>query len=135
MNQYSEHGNNRKMKSKILNALLILSSLVGYLEWGKDNKLFLFQAEAGIISKLIDNPLSVLHPFTVLPFVGQILLLITLFQQKPGRILTYVGIGGIGILLALMFVIGLITLNVKVLASTIPFLVLAFVTIRHHRAK
>ncbi|MBK8192733.1 MAG: hypothetical protein IPK76_05895 [Lewinellaceae bacterium] len=123
------------MKSKILNALLILSSLVGYLEWGKDNKLFLFQAEAEIISKLIDNPLSVLHPFTVLPFVGQILLLITLFQQKPGRILTYVGIGGIGILLALMFVIGLITLNVKVLASTIPFLVLAFVTIRHHRAK
>ncbi len=122
------------MKSKILNFLLILSSLAGYLEWGKDNKMFLFQAEAEIISKLTDDPLSVLHPFTVLPFVGQILLLITLFQQKPGRILTYVGIGGIGILLALMFVIGLISLNVRVLASTIPFLVLAFVTIRHHRA-
>lgn len=122
------------MKSKILNFLLVLSSLAGYLEWGKDNKMFLFQAEAEIVSKLTNDPLSVLHPFTVLPFVGQILLLITLFQKKPGRILTYVGIGGIGILLALMFVIGLISLNVKILASTIPFLVLAFVTIRHHRA-
>jgi len=120
------------MKSKILNILLVLTSLLGYLEWGRDNKQFLFQAEAEIVSKLFSDPTSVIHPFTILPLAGQILLLITLFQKTPNKILTFIGIGGIGVLLALMFVIGLISLNFKILSSTIPFLVTGWLTIRHH---
>ncbi|HAP36745.1 MAG TPA: hypothetical protein DCQ28_12720 [Bacteroidetes bacterium] len=120
------------MKAKILNVLLVLTSLLGYLEWGKDNKQFLFQAEAEILSKLFNDPTSVIHPFTILPLAGQILLLITLLQKSPNKILTFIGIGGIGLLLGLMFVIGLISLNFKILCSTIPFLALGFVTIRHH---
>ena len=122
-------------KVKILTALLIISSLFGHLEWGQNNQMFLFQAEAEIVTKIFTDPLSVLHPFTVLPFLGQVLLLITLFQKKPGKILTYVGIGCIGILIVLMFFIGCISLNFKILLSTLPFLVLAFLTIRLHRNK
>jgi len=70
----------------------------------------------------------------VLPVLGQLALLITLFQATPGTRLTYFGIGGIGLLLALMFVIGIIDLNLRVAASTVPFLVLSVVTIRAHRA-
>ena len=120
------------MKGKILNALLIISSLFGFLEWGHNNKMFLFQLEAEIVSKIFNDPVSVLHPFTLLPFLGQILLLITLFQKSPSKILTYIGLGGIGILLALMFVIGCISFNLKILFSTIPFLVIGYFTIRHH---
>ena len=123
------------MKSKILNLLLILTSLIGFLEWGKNNKLFLFQAEAEIISKLFTDPISVIHPFTIFPLVGQILLLFTLFQKKPNRMVTFISIGAIGILLSFMFVIGLISLNYKILLSTIPFLVIAFLTIKHYRNK
>jgi peptidoglycan/LPS O-acetylase OafA/YrhL len=97
--------------------------------------MFLFQAEAEIVTKFFTDPLSVLHPFTVLPLLGQVLLLITLFQKKPGKILTYIGIGCIGILMVLMFFIGCISLNFKILLSTLPFLVLAFLTIRLHRKK
>ena len=39
------------MKSKIYNLLLILTSLVGYLEWGRKNHQFLFEAEAEIFTK------------------------------------------------------------------------------------
>lgn len=120
------------MKAKILNLLIVHASLLGYLEWGKNNKIFLLQAEVEIVSKLFNDPTSVIHPFTILPLAGQILLVTTLFQKSPNKILTFIGIGGIGVLLGLMFVIGLISLNFKILLSTIPFLVIGYLTIRHH---
>lgn len=122
-------------KTKILNLLLIISSLIGFLEWGKDQQLFLFQAEAEIITKIFSEPKSVLHPFILLPFVGQILLLITLFQNNPGKILTIISIAGLGLLLSFMFVIGILSANFKILLSTIPFLVISIFTIIHLRKK
>lgn len=122
-----------EIKSKILNLLLILASLAGYLEWGRGNSSFLFEAEAEIISKLLNDPTSVLHPFTMLPLTGQIILLFTLFQKRPNKSLTFVGIGGIGILLAFMFVIGLVSLNFKIVSSVTPFLLIGAIAIRHHR--
>jgi len=123
------------LKSKILNVLSIVTSLLGYLEWGKDNESFLFEAEMEIMLKLFTIPQSVIHPFTLLPLIGQLLLLITLFQKRPNKVLTYIGLLGIGILLAFMFVIGLLSVNYKIVLSTIPFLVTGFITILHHRNK
>ena len=119
------------MKSKLLNALLIISSLFGYLEWGKGQKTFLFQIEAELFSKIFKDPLSVIHPFVILPLLGQILLIITLFQKSPGKILTYVGIGGLGILMALVFLVGCLNFNLKILSSAVPFMILGYFTIRY----
>ncbi len=121
------------MRSKILNFLIILTSLVGFLEWGKDKKLFLFQAEAEIISKLFTNPTSVIHPLTLLPLIGQLLLLITLFQKTPNKTLTFMGIGGLGVLFILIFFIGLLSLNLKIVFSTIPFFVFVFLITNYYR--
>jgi len=118
----------------MLNFLLIVTSLFGYLEWPKDMHMFLFQAEAEIVSKLIADPMSVLHPLTVLPMLGQIGLLITLFQKQPGKILTYCCIGAMGLLFLLLFAIGVMSVNLKIIASTLPFLVLSFIAIGYHRA-
>lgn len=123
------------MKSKISNLLLIITSLFGYLEWGGNSHSFLFQAEGEIFSKLFTNPNAVLHPFTLLPMIGQLLLVITLFQKTPSKILTYISIGGLGILLAFMFIIGIISLNFKIILSTIPFIIIATVTILNFRNK
>jgi len=123
------------MKAKILNALLIFTSLFGYLEWSGDSKSFLFQAEAEIFSKVLQDPVSVLHPFTVLPFIGQLLLIITLFQKTPGKKLTYAGIAGLGILMLLIFVVGILSMNYKIFLSTLPFLSIAGVAIRDLRKK
>jgi hypothetical protein len=122
------------MKSKILNVLLIITSLIGYLEWSGDSSSFLFQAEAEIFSKLFSDPQSVLHPFTVIPFIGQLLLIITLFQKNPSRILTYTGIFALAFLLVFLFVIGVISLNIKIIASTIPFLSVSVATLIHLRS-
>ena len=123
------------MKSKILNTLLIISSLFGFLEWGQNKKMFLIQIEAEIFSKIFKDPWSLIHPFVLLPLLGQILLLLTLIQKNPSKIMTYIGIGGIGIIMALLFLIGCLNINFLILFSTIPFLVISFYTIRHHMKK
>ena len=120
------------MKSKILNSLLILTSFIGFLEWGKDRSIFLFQAEAQIISKLFTGATSAIHPLTILPLAGQIMLLITLFQRRTNKIMTFSSIAAIGLLLGFMFVIGLLSLKLKILLSTIPFIVVAVFTIHYH---
>ncbi len=121
------------MKNKILNFLLIITSLIGYLEWSGDSHTFLFQGEAEIVYKLFTNPASVIHPFILFPLIGQILLLITLFQKSPSKILTYVSIVGLGLLLGFMFIIGIISLNFKIIISTIPFLIVAILTIQNFK--
>ena len=120
-------------KAKILNFALILTSFVGYLEWGLFESMFLIQGEIDIFKKLFTNPASIIHPFILLPLLGQILLVITLFQKEPNKILTYLGMGGIGLLLGLIFIIGLMILNVKIFCSSLPFLITSFFVIRHHR--
>ena len=130
---YTFNKKRQKMKSKVLNFLLIISSLLGYLEWGGNKYLFLFQAEGEILLKLFTDAASVLHPLIILPLIGQAILLVTLFQKTPSKILTYISIGGLGVLLVLMFVIGLLDLNFKIIASTIPFIVVAVLAVRHYR--
>jgi hypothetical protein len=121
------------MKSKILNLLLVITSLLGYLEWSGDSHSFIFEAEAEFFVKLLNNPIAALHPFTILPLAGQLLLLITLFQKTPSKRLTYIGIIGLGLLLGFMFIIGIISGHYKILFSTLPFLSVAAITIRHYR--
>lgn len=123
------------MQNKFFNALLILTSLIGYLEWGGNNHIFLFQAEAKILESLFTNPASVLHPFTILPLIAQVLLAITLFQKQPNKFLTYAGIVGLSLLLLLMFIIGLMTLNYTIICFTLPFLLTAGITIYYSKKK
>jgi uncharacterized membrane protein len=120
------------IKDKLLNVCLILTSFIGYLEWGGNNSMFLLQGEIEIFSKFVQDPNSIVHPFILLPLIGQLLLLYTLFQKRTNKIITYIGIGGIGILLLFMFLIGLISLNYKILISTIPFLITAVLTVRNY---
>ncbi|WP_111684149.1 hypothetical protein [Winogradskyella tangerina] len=123
------------MKSNILNFLLILSSFFGYLEWGIDNSSFLFEVEYQVISGLFTDFNSVSHPFTLLPLLGQILLVITLFQKQPSKKLTYLGIVLLGLLFGLMLFISIINLNFKILLSVIPFFIITFLIIRNQRKK
>ncbi len=121
------------MKAKILNLLLIITSLFGYLAWGNNQHTFLFEAEAEIFSKLFSNPLSVIHPFIILPIIGQLLLGITLFQKISSTRLTYIGMACLGILLTLIFIIGILSSNMMIVASSIPFLMIAVFTISYLR--
>ena len=118
------------MKVRILNLIAIISSFLGYLEWGTNKTMFLFRAEYDVLSKLFIKPLEVIHPLTILPLLGQLLLLITIFQKQPRKIFTLIGISGIGLLYIILLLIGLIDLNWKIFFSTIPFLFISFIIIK-----
>lgn len=121
------------MKSKLLNILLIVTSLLGYLEWGGGNQVFLFKAEFDIIRKLLTDPASANHPLIILPMLGQLLLLITLFQKNPLKLLVYSGIICLSLLLGFMFFIGIIGSNYKIACSIIPFIITVIFAVRHYR--
>ncbi len=116
-------------KAKWYNLMLILTSLIVYLEWGKDSKMFLWQMELDIVLKSIKNPLTLLHPLVLMPLIGQLALLLTLFQTNPSKKLTYVGVLGLGLLILFIFFIGLIGFKWKIMLYSLPFLILAIVRI------
>jgi hypothetical protein len=118
------------MHSKILNTLLVLSSLIGYLEWGGNNHLFIVEAEREIILKLFTDTNSVIHPLIIIPIGGQILLVVTLFQKKANKIMTYLSIVMLGCLLYLMLFIGIFSFNYKIIISTLPFLFISIAIVR-----
>jgi hypothetical protein len=115
---------------KLFNFLLLLSSFFGYLEWPPDNHGFVFQLEAEILRIAKTNASSVAHPFILLPFLGQVLLLISLFQSPPKRWLTLTGLLCTGLLMLLLFVIGLLTAHAGIVASTLPYLLISFFVVR-----
>ncbi len=124
---------NRTTKTKYLVLLTLISSLLVYLEWGGGNKMFLYQGEVELIKKMVTNPLSIVHPFILLPLIGQVLLILTLFLKGIRRRLIYLGILGIAILVVFVFFIGVLKMEVKILGSTIPFLLTAILLIREVR--
>lgn len=119
---------------KLLNLLLIITSLLGYLEWGNGNHSFLYQTEFELLmgDKGFEN---LLHPFVMLPLVGQLILLVTLFQKKPSRRLTFLGLGCLSLLLVFIAFIGIMAGNLKILASTLPFIITGVLVVVRYRAK
>ena len=121
------------MRAKILNTLLLLTSLIGYLEWGGNNHLFIAEAEREIILKLYTETNSVIHPLILLPISGQLLLLFTLIQKKTNRMLSFIGITAMGCLLYFMLFVGIISLNYKIIISTLPFFLLSIYSVKFHQ--
>lgn len=121
------------MKYRLLNLGLIFSTLIGYLEWGTDSRMFLIEMEQEVLLKLFSDPSSVLHPLVLLPLFGQVLLAFTLFQKKPGKLITFIAIGCLATLFLVMFLVGCISLNFSILLSTLPFLLMAMLSIWYYR--
>lgn len=120
---------------RILNAILFISFLFGYLEWGEGNQMFIFEGEAEVLSKAVKEPASVLHPLILLPFIGQGLILYTIFQKNPSRIFSLIGLACLGLLMSFLFFIGIISPNSKMLLSSIPFVITALLMLRYNWKK
>jgi hypothetical protein len=113
---------------------LLLAPLVCYLEWGKDQSGFLFAMEYDLIAnhKLSD---SIRHPLVLLPMAGQLILLFTLFQRTPNRKLVWVSMLLLGTLVMMILLAGTVSLNVKIILSTMPFLMASTLFILATRKK
>lgn len=121
------------MKIRIATLAVILSSFIGYLEWGGEQSGFLLEMEMNIL--ISGAKQALVHPAFLIPFIGQLLLLITLFQREQKRWMIYTGTGMLSLLLVFIFIIGILSLNVKILASASPFIFSAGVLLRLSRRK
>ncbi|HEX5111791.1 MAG TPA: hypothetical protein VFV79_03025 [Saprospiraceae bacterium] len=108
--------------TKFLPLLILLSSLIGYLEWGGGNSGYLFSLEYDLIRKGMSSS-ELMHPFILLPLVGQIVLLISMFYPKRALVIT--GILLLSVIMLMILLVGFLSMNVKIIFSAIPFLVLS----------
>lgn len=120
---------------RLLNFLLIFTFHFGYLEWGKDNSSFIFQAEIEIFKKAFSGFENVVHPLIITPFIGIILLFITLFQKEPSKKLTLIGLFCLSILMIILLIVGLLGINFKIIASVLPFWMVVVIILFFNKKK
>ncbi|MFM2213174.1 MAG: hypothetical protein RL427_437 [Bacteroidota bacterium] len=118
---------------KLLNLLVVLSFQIGYLAWGNGKNLFVFQGEIELFKKAVNHPLTLLHPIIIIPLLGQLLLLLTLFQKEPGKTLSFIGLACLGLLMLLLLFIGVSVPDVKILISALPFITCSVLLLRIHK--
>jgi hypothetical protein len=120
---------------RLLNICLFLLFLIGYLEWGKGHHAFIIQMESEIFLKAKNDLKSILHPLILIPFCGQILLIITFFQKEVSRILSLTGLTCLSLFILLLLFVGLISLNIRIVGSTLPFIITAIFVLKYNWRK
>jgi hypothetical protein len=123
------------MQRKLLNICLLLSSLVGYLEWGKDNSAFLGEMEYHLLSEIDGLTDGLTHPFVIIPLLGQLLLIITLFQKTPSKAFTLTGLICLSLIMVFIFIIGLMSMNMKIALSAVPFIISGIAVVYRRKKK
>jgi len=110
--------------SRLINLALLLSFLVCYLEWGGNQSAFLFEIEYSLLTGSKDYH-TFIHPLIFLPFIGQLILLHSLFRKEGGKRVTLIGWMLLSLLVVLILVVGLLTLDPKIIVSTLPFVLVS----------
>ena len=83
--------------------------------------------------KLFVDPLSVIHPFTIVPLIGQLLLFGSIVRLTPSKKFIIAGIICIGTLYLFLLAIGLAIMNWRIVFSALPFLLLSLAWILKNR--
>jgi len=119
-------------RTRVLRLALFLSVGLGYLEWGSNQHGMVFEMEYQLLHKaLIEGAWrGILHPFTVVPFVGQLLILASSLWLKLPRLALRSGVVMAALIMGMVLLIGLLSRSFAILGSAIPFFVLAVVVWR-----
>ncbi len=113
---------------RLLTLGILVTSLFGYLEWA-DHSTFLFKAEYDILFHSDKSIESFVHPLILLPLAGQLILLVALIIHPKHFRLLFIGMALLSPLMLMIFLVGLLSLNVKILFSAVPFIILSIVAI------
>lgn len=110
---------------RLLNIALLVAFLICYLEWPPHNSMFIFQAEYEIFSKtksLFDN---LTHPIILTGLIAQLLLLIAALKNNFNKKFNTLGVVLLGIVVLFFLFVGILSANLKISISTLPFLAVA----------
>lgn len=120
------------MSTVVIRLLLVLAFMLCYLQWA-DQSRFIFQMEYEILFR--PQASNFAHPLILLPFLGQILILVTLFLKQVRKWMIYAGILLMGVLVLMVFLAGALSLNGWIVLSTLPFITVALLLIRALRKR
>lgn len=111
---------------KWLNLALLIAFLLCYTEWGKGQSMFIGGA---LIQLLVVKPKAenFLHPVILSGLAGILLFLYCAFSKRSTKWLNHLAVLSCGLVVLLFLVVGIAARNPKIIASTLPFLVLALV--------
>lgn len=108
----------------LFNIGLIIAFSIGYMQWGGGNSAFIFETEYEILFKQKSLTDTLTHPIILAGLIGQLALLYSAFAKKPIKIVQLVGIISLSLVMFFIFLAGLLSLNFRILASVLPFIVL-----------
>ena len=112
--------NSKHAQIRFISSLILISSLIPYLNWGGENYAFLFQIELEIIKKICSDPAQVIHPLIIIPLLSQVIIItFGLFIPKVRPV--YIGIIGLFLLFIFIFLAGFLSANLWVILSAVPF--------------
>ena len=110
---------------RLLNILLLISFSFCYLEWPGDHSTFFYQLELTILTKEGDLLNTLTHPLILTGILSQLILLICIVYPKPLNKHNGIGILALSLLVLFILLVGLLGMNFKIIASVLPFLLLA----------
>ena len=120
---------------RIINIGLVLAFSLCYMEWGQGNSSFIFQTEYTLFTESEKLLSSITHPLILAGLIGQTLLLISATRNTPNRIANMAGILILSPVVLLVLLAGGLSLNVKMIISALPFVVLAVIYFLKYRRK
>ena len=120
---------------RIINIGLVLAFSLCYMEWGQGNSSFIFQTEYTLFTESEKLLSSITHPLILAGLIGQILLLISAIRKTPNRIVNMAGILILSPVVLLVLLAGSLSLNVKMIISALPFVVLGVIYFLKYRRK
>lgn len=104
---------------------LFVSFFFCYLEWSGGNSAFVYEVAYSLLFQKNDQLSSFSHPLVLLPFLGQLIVLVALVIKQPKRWMILTGTGLMGTLVLMVLISGLLSGNWKIILSTVPFILFA----------
>jgi hypothetical protein len=99
---------------------LFASFLFCYLEW-PNHSAFVCKIAYLILFEQSDKVSSFAHPLVLLPFLGQLLVMINLFLPKPKKWMVITGMAMMGLLVFMLVLAGVFGGSWKMVLATVPF--------------
>lgn len=109
----------------IVNIGLVIAFSICYMQWGNNNSAFIAQVEYQLLFKEKNILQAVTHPLIAAGLIGQLLLLYSAIAVKAKKIIPVIAIALLSLVVLLILVAGILSVNYKMILSTIPFITLS----------
>lgn len=119
------------MNLRIINIALLVAFSICYLEWGKNMSTFVFQVEYDVLFRNTKDAETFGHPVILSALLGQLLLVFSAIHRI--KWVNHLGVIFLSLIVFIFLLSGVLSLNLKIIASVLPFLVLAITYFVHSK--